>query len=104
MAGGAGRTAEFVDRRLHDPFGNKITVLAAANPTKGSNTLNPRKTDHPETTAHLKGSGHGIVTVNREAQTITFDMWRYDFDAANPNPKDQFPGFPQTLKLKERGL
>jgi alkaline phosphatase D len=31
-----------------DPFGNKFSVLAAANPEKGSNTLKPLTTDPPE--------------------------------------------------------
>ncbi len=78
-----------------DRFGNKITVFAAANPEKGSNKLQPRKVDHPETTAFKKGSGHGVVTIDPAARAVTFDMWRYPLDAPT-----QFDGFPQTLPLK----
>ncbi|WP_419194687.1 alkaline phosphatase D family protein [Novipirellula herctigrandis] len=77
-----------------DRYGNKMTVIAAANPEKGSNTLQPRKTDHPDMTAFKKGSGHGLITIDSAAKTATFDMWRFPLDV----PK-QFDGFPQTIPL-----
>jgi hypothetical protein len=30
-----------------------------------------------------------------------FEMWRYQFDAKNPKPGDQFDGFPQTIRFGE---
>ncbi len=83
-----------------DPFGNKLTVLAAANPEKGSNSMDPTKTDPPELTAQKKGSGHGLVTISPDRKSARFEMFRYQFDAAKPAPSDQFPGFPQTLEFK----
>jgi hypothetical protein len=82
-----------------DPFGNKFSVLAAANPEKGSNTLKPRRTDPPEVVAHRKGSGHGIVIIAPDRKSAVIEMWRYQFDADHPKPGDQFDGFPQTLRF-----
>jgi alkaline phosphatase D len=82
--------------RYRDPFGNLITVLAAGNPEKGSNTL--RGID-PQELAHLKGSGHGIIRFDKSAGTATFELWRHEFDAAAPKPGDQFPDFPQTYDM-----
>jgi len=77
-----------------DGFGNKFTVLAAANPEKGSNELEPRAKDDPETTAHKKGSGYGILVAEPGRKKLRFEMWRYDFDAGKPEKGDQFEGFP----------
>jgi hypothetical protein len=82
-----------------DPFGNKFTVLAAANPEKDSNTLRPQQTDEPEMVAHRKGSGHGMVIIPPDRKSAVVEMWRYKFDAAKPTPSDQFDGFPQTIRF-----
>ncbi len=87
--------------RYFDGLGNRITVLAAANPEKGSNVLRVRPDLSPEDIAHHKGSGHGVVIVDRAQGTVTFEMWRLHFDAENPNSEDQFIGFPQTLPLSQ---
>lgn len=77
-----------------DGFGHRITVLAAANPEKGSHTMNPRAADDPEITAFKKGSGYGVVTIDPDAGNATFDMWRYPLKSPV-----QFDGFPQKLDL-----
>jgi hypothetical protein len=87
--------------RYFDAMGNRMTVLAAANPEKGSNEI-PKGSIDPETLGHLKGSGHGILKFNRKTGEVTFEAWRLQFDAKNPMPGDQFEGFPKTLKLKGR--
>jgi hypothetical protein len=84
--------------RYRDIYGNRMTVLAAGNPEKGSNTL---KDFDPQEIAHLKGSGHGIVRLDKAQGTATFELWRHDFDAAAPKPGDQFPDFPQTYRLED---
>ncbi|MBM3739400.1 MAG: hypothetical protein FJW39_26825 [Acidobacteria bacterium] len=89
---------EKADGRYLDGLGNRMTVLAVANPDKGSNLL-PRARTNPETLAHKKGSGYGIVRFDARTGNVTFETWRYLFDAANPKPEDQFPGFPKTMKL-----
>lgn len=83
-----------------DPFGNKFTVLAAANPTPGTNQLKTHKEGDPEESAQLKGSGYGLVVVDPKTHAVTFNMYHYDFDAADPKPTDQFPGFPVTVQPK----
>jgi hypothetical protein len=92
---------ERADGRHLDGLGNRITVLAVANPDKGSNEL-PRATTNPEELAHRKGSGYGVVRFDQAAGTITFDTWRYLFDAASPKASDQFTGFPRTIRWKAR--
>ncbi len=84
--------------RYRDIYGNRMTVLAAGNPEKGSNTF---KGYDPQEIAHLKGSGHGIVRLDKANGTATFELWRHDFDAAAPKPGDQFPDFPQTHRLED---
>ena len=51
---------------------------------------------------HIKGSGHGIVVVDKRKKTAQFNAYRLDFDAKNPKPIDQFSGFPITLPLEEK--
>jgi alkaline phosphatase D len=92
---------EKADGRYLDGLGNRMTVLAVVNPDRGSNEL-PRATTNPEELAHRKGSGYGIVRFDKTAGTITFETWRYLFDAAKAQPRDQFPGFPRTIKWKSR--
>jgi len=52
-------------------------------------------------TAHDKSSGYGIVRFNHTDRTITMECWRLDIDAAKPQPGDQFPGWPKTIKLTD---
>jgi len=87
------------DGRFLDGLGNRMTVLGAANPEVGSNTLRPGPGMDREEIAYLKGSGHGIVVFDRANETATFEMWRHGFDALSPRDEDQFEGFPQTLDL-----
>lgn len=83
-----------------DPFGNKFSVLAAANPEPGTNTLTTREEGDPEHSAHVKGSGYGLVVVDPETHQVTFNMYRYLFDADKPEPDDQFADFPVTIQSK----
>jgi hypothetical protein len=85
--------------RYRDSLGNRMTILGAANPDKDSNTREGQQGLDAEEVAHRKGSGHGIVILDRAARTATFEMWRHAFDAAQPKPEDQFLGFPVTLPL-----
>ena len=91
--------ADSVTGRFRDGLGNRIRVLAVGNPEKGSNTLSKAKVGL-EAVGHRKGSGHGIVRFNKNAKSVTFELWRYQFDATQPKANDQFEGFPQTIQLK----
>jgi phosphodiesterase/alkaline phosphatase D-like protein len=79
-----------------DGMGNRITVLAVANPEPGSNKLNPAEV-HPDTIAHKKGSGYAIATFDPKLRKIRFDMFRIQFDATSSGLHDQFEGFPVTI-------
>lgn len=88
--------------RYRDSFGNRMTILGAANPEKESNTREGQQGLDADEVAHRKGSGHGIVVLDRAAQTVTFEMWRHAFDAAQVKPEDQFAGFPVTVPLSDQ--
>ncbi len=87
--------------RYLDGLGNRMTILGAANPEPGSNTPEGQRGLNAEEVAHRKGSGHGLVILDREAHTATFQMWRHAFDATAPRDEDQFEGFPQTVALPD---
>jgi len=87
--------------RYVDGLGNRMTVLGAANPEPGSNTREGQAGLDPEEVAHRKGSGHGIVRLDRSERRATFEMWRHAFDAARPGDADQFEGFPVRLELPQ---
>jgi len=81
-----------------DSFGNLFTVFAAANPEPGTNKIKSYAEGKPEETAHHKGSGYGLVVVDPKTHAVTFNMYRYFFDADKPTDHDQFLGFPVTIK------
>jgi hypothetical protein len=85
--------------RYRDGMGNRMTVLGAANPETNSNTGDGQAGLNAEEIAHRKGSGHGIVILDRKARTATFEIWRHAFDAERPQTQDQFLGFPIVLAL-----
>lgn len=85
--------------RYRDGLGNRMTVLGASNPDRNSNTKEGQAGLNAEEVAHRKGSGHGMVILDRKAREATFEIWRHAFDAARPSPRDQFPGFPIVLRL-----
>ena len=86
--------------RYFDGLGNRMTVLAAANPEPGSNTQEGQAGLDAEEVAHLKGSGYGLVILDRSKGSVRFEIWRYDFDAEHARSEDQFEGFPIELPLR----
>lgn len=68
-----------------DGLGNKITMLAYANPPDVS---------VPE----QRGDGYGIARFHKTDRTITFECWPR-FPKANDNK--QFPGWPITVKMEQ---
>ncbi len=77
-----------------DGFGNRVTVFGIGNPADKNRAGRVN-------TAHDKSSGHGIVRFDHEQLTITMECYRLQFDPKNAQPKDQFPGWPKTIKLTE---
>ncbi|SET38096.1 alkaline phosphatase D family protein [Thalassotalea agarivorans] len=79
---------------FEDTFGNKMRVLAVANPKVSykifksqvgdswSNFLSDRR---------LKSEGYGLVKVDHQAQQFHFECWEFDVD---PTTGKQFDGWP----------
>lgn len=92
--------------RYLDDLTNHLTVLGVTNPTPiasadGNAVTRPDLADKGVFAVQAaKGSGHGIVTIDKAAESATFSAYRLDFDAAKPSPTDQFPGFPITQRLR----
>ncbi|MFZ5833678.1 MAG: hypothetical protein ACOY3P_26630, partial [Planctomycetota bacterium] len=81
--------------RFTDFLGNLMTIYGVGNPER-----KVRRED-PEVMAHDKASGHGMIRFNKQTGEITCECWRLLFDARNPKPGDQFPGFPRTIRLED---
>ena len=89
-------------RRFEDAFGNKVSVLAWANP----------KLTFAEYRKHIKGrgqglgdrklksEGYGIVRVNRRAQEFVLECWPWDVDPAGRAAK-QFDGWPVRVAFRD---
>ena len=77
-----------------DGFGNFITVHAVGNPAakNRAGVLN---------TLHDKASGHGLLHFDKKTRDVRMECWRLQFDAENPEPGDQFPGWPKTVNMLE---
>ena len=86
---GLAHTGEFLDG-----FGNKVYVYAAGNPEVATKS-------HRYERAHQKASGFGFVTIDTEKKTYTLDAFRFNVDATDGKPGNQFPGWPITLEQAE---
>ncbi|WP_435156965.1 alkaline phosphatase D family protein [Haladaptatus sp. DFWS20] len=83
-----------------DAFGNRIRMLAVANPKLSFEEFTRRKTG---TSNHigdrrLKREGYGIVRVNHETDEFVIECWPYDETPTTHNPR-QFPGWPYRLRF-----
>ena len=87
---GRPQTGEYLDG-----FGNKVFVYAVGNPVPDD------RQKHPYERAHMKASGFGFVTVDTEAKTYHIDAYKFNIDATDGNPENQFPGWPVTIHMDE---
>jgi len=71
---------------FHDGLGNKITMLAVANPTPEEN--------HDKLTT--RAAGFGVVRFNTKTRKITIECWPRNVDVASP-AAEQYPGWPRTI-------
>jgi alkaline phosphatase D len=76
-------------------LGNKVTVHAIGNPAE-------KNRPGIENTLHDKSSGYGILRCDPARQTFTMECWKLQFDAKNPRPEDQFPGWPMTVSIDDQ--
>jgi len=78
-------TGEFLDG-----LGNKITMLAVANPTPEEN--------HDKLTT--RAAGFGVVKFNTKTREITLECWPRNVDITDPQAK-QYPGWPRTIHQQD---
>lgn len=70
-----------------DGLGNKITMLAYANPPDRKNE-------------QQRADGYGMVRFNKSNRTITFECWPR-FSDVSDGDSAQFPGWPLTINMKD---
>lgn len=82
--------------QFKDDAGHNIRMLAVANPDPGSNLLANLLGDRigPAELAYKKGSGYGLVTVNKGKKTAKFELYRIGTDK-----QEMFDGFPLTFEI-----
>ncbi len=81
---------EFTGQYL-DGFGNKVTMLAYANPDP----------DRPKYDGWgARAAGHGIVRFNKKTRKITIECWPRGCDVDNPQ-HSQYPGWPITIDQQD---
>jgi len=73
-----------------DGLGNKINMLAVANPS-------PERNHDPLTT---RAAGFGIVKFNKKTREIAIECWPRNVDITSPNA-EQYPGWPRTIKQED---
>ncbi|MGY8687012.1 MAG: hypothetical protein ACKVHP_04650 [Verrucomicrobiales bacterium] len=70
-----------------DGLGNKVTMLAYANPEDRKDQLK-------------RADGYGVVRFDKKASTVTFECWPRFADLAEGD-NAQFPGWPMTVKMSD---
>lgn len=78
--------------RFVDDAGHPINVLAVGNPDGSSIDLN-WWTSPPDEVAYRKGSGYGLVILDKSDMTAEFNLYRVG------RGEQQFAGFPHSVKL-----
>jgi len=76
---------------FHDGFGNKLTMWAAANPSKKPNGGDKLTT---------RAAGFGVVRFNRATRKITIECWPRNVDVTGPATR-QYPGWPKTIDQED---
>ena len=74
-----------------DNFGNKITMLAYANP-------NPTRIDYDRWRA--QGAGFGVVRFHKEDRTMTIELWPRGCLVSDP-ACEQYPGWPLIIAQED---
>jgi hypothetical protein len=73
-----------------DGLGNKLTMLAVANPGEREN--------HDRLTT--RSAGFGVVKFNKKTRQITVECWPRNVDITEPGA-EQYPGWPQTIRQED---
>lgn len=85
-----------------DAFGNKVRVLAVANPKVSFQEYRKHHKGRGQGLGDrkLKSEGYGIIHVNRKAQEIVVECWPWNVNPAAPGAR-QFEGWPYRLRFDE---
>lgn len=76
---------------FHDGFGNKMSVLAVAN---------PRQTGRDPSIIYDRATGYGIVTFDKASRSVKVECWpRYADPEAGSD--GQYPGWPVTIRQED---
>ncbi len=75
---------------FQDGFGNKVTMLAVANPGEMEN--------HDKLTT--RSAGFGVVKFNKKRREITIECWPRNVDITDKSVK-QYPGWPRTIRQED---
>ncbi|HID22935.1 MAG TPA: hypothetical protein EYP14_11125 [Planctomycetaceae bacterium] len=70
--------------RYYDGLGNKLTMLAYANPTRNNHNA----------------AGYGLIRFKKSTREITIECWPRYVDVTRPDAK-QFPGWPITIRQED---
>ena len=76
---------------FEDGFGNRMTVLAVAN---------PRQTQMRPSIIYDRATGYGIVTFDKKNRTMKIECWPRHADPEK-DPEGQYQGWPITIKQEE---
>ena len=87
-------TGDFTDR-----FGNRMHVLAVANPRVSQATFKAHhpQADHDLGDRALKREGYGLVRIDKRRREYVLECWRWN---ASPTQAGQFPGWPYRLPFE----
>ena len=82
-----------------DGFGNKITMVAYANPDRARTGITAWNKDPKNQLGPLEGwaDGWGLVRFHKKSGEVTFECWPRFADVTRPGAS-QFPGWPVTVK------
>lgn len=75
-----------------DGFGNKITMLAAAN---------PESVDPGRDRVHRNAPGYGILRFHCDTRKIEIECWPRYADPRDPSTGGQYPGWPVTIDQED---
>jgi phosphodiesterase/alkaline phosphatase D-like protein len=76
--------------QFRDGLGNKVTVLAVANPTEEEN--------HDKLTT--RAAGFGVVKFNKKTREIAVECWPRNVDITRPDAR-QYPGWPRIIRQQD---
>jgi alkaline phosphatase D len=85
-----------------DAFGNKVRVLAVANPKVTFREYRATRKGRAQGLGdrRLKSEGYGIVRVDRKARAYAIECWPWNVDPLGRDAR-QFPGWPFRLRFDD---